>query len=336
MLNAIEDTAEPEPAVCIDMGTTNTRVWLVSGDNVLARAQTQVGVGDTARDGSTARLHAALKDLIAKVCTGAPPPSYVAAAGMITSSLGLAEVAHIEAPAGLEDLVRSVERHSFSDITEYPFYLVPGVRTGPLRTAPDTINNTDVMRGEETLCVGLMGIGLLKGPATLLNLGSHWKAIQIDERRRIQSSVTTLSGELIHAAQTQTILASAVPRERLAAIDDRWVDAGMHEERRSGLSRALFCVRLLEQKSDGSPEQRLSFLAGVFIAGDLDALIARKTLGGEGPVVITGGGALAEAWLHALSRASIGGQVLSESEVERGLLAGLRSVVDKRSSEFGR
>jgi 2-keto-3-deoxy-galactonokinase len=204
-----------------------------------------------------------------------------------------------------------------------------------MRTVLDEISNTDVMRGEETLCVGLMGSGLLKGPTTLLNLGSHWKAIRIDERQRIQSSVTTLSGELIHTAQTQTILASAVPRERLAAVDDCWVDAGMQEGRRSGISRALFCVRLLEQKCDGSPEQRLSFLAGVFIGADLDAFMARRALGGDGLVVITGGGALAQAWLRALSRSSIRAAVLSESEVEHGLLEGLKSIVEK-SSEYGR
>ena len=59
--------------VCIDVGTTNARAWLVSGDEVLARAQTQVGVRDTAREGSATRLRAALKDLIARVCAGAPP-----------------------------------------------------------------------------------------------------------------------------------------------------------------------------------------------------------------------------------------------------------------------
>ena len=333
MRSAIDNSHDPESAVCVDMGTTNTRVWLVSGDDVLARAQAQVGVGDAAREGSSSRLRAALKSLIIEVCSGARDPSYVAAAGMITSSLGLAEVPHIEAPAGLEDLARSIERHAFADITELPVYLVPGVRTGPVRTRLDTVNDTDVMRGEETLCVGLMESGLLKGPTTLLNLGSHWKAIRIDERQRIQSSVTTLSGELLHAAQTQTILASAVPHERLAGIDNHWVDAGMEEQRRSGLARALFCVRLLEQKCDGTPEQRLSFLVGAFVAADLDALIARRTLGGHGLVVITGGGALAEAWRHALSLASIEAAALTESEVERGLLAGLRFVVEKRSSE---
>ena len=38
--------------VCVDMGTTNTRVWLVHGHEVVARAQSNVGVRDTARDGT--------------------------------------------------------------------------------------------------------------------------------------------------------------------------------------------------------------------------------------------------------------------------------------------
>ena len=323
---AIEDTTEASPVLCVDMGTTNTRVWLVSGDTVLGRAQTQVGVGDTARDGSTTRLRATLRDLIDEVSSEAP--SCIVAAGMITSSLGLAEVPHVDAPAGLQDLARSLQCHSFPDISELPIFLVPGVRTGPNRCSPEMIGETDIMRGEETLCVGLIELGLLKGPAVALTLGSHWKAIRIDEHDRIASSVTSMSGELIHAAQTKTILASAVPADRASSIDRRWLDAGMEEQRRSGLPRALFCVRLLEQKSDGTPEQRLSFLIGAFIAADLDGLLKRGTLSGDYRVLITGGSAVAEGWRHALALASIDGDVLTDGQAERGLLVGLRSVIE--------
>ena len=299
---------------------------------MLARAQTQVGVGDTARDRSTARLRVALKNLIDEVSSEAPPPSWLVAAGMITSSLGLAEVPHVDAPAGLQDLARSLQRHSFPDISELPFFLVPGVRTGPNRCQPEMIGEIDVMRGEETLCVGLIALGMLRGPAVVLTLGSHWKAIRIDEQGRIASSVTSMSGELIHAAQTRTILASAVPVDRPTSIDRRWLEAGIEEQRRSGLPRALFCVRLLEQKSDGTPEQRLSFLIGAFIASDLDGLIDKGTVSGDHRVVITGGSAVAEAWRHALSLASINADTLTESHSEQGLLAGLRCVVEAASA----
>jgi 2-dehydro-3-deoxygalactonokinase len=319
--------------VCVDTGTTNTRVWLTQGDQIVARAQTGVGVRDTARDGSSARLRNALRELIARVRAEAinaglaQSPSCVIAAGMITSPLGLAEIPHVRAPAGLSELAASTQRHSFSEITDLPILLIPGVRSGPLRCDPETVGNADVMRGEETLCLGLNALGLFDAQSTLLNLGSHWKVIKLDQEARIASSLTSMTGELIHTAQTQTILASSVPNERPTTIDQTWLEAGMREQRSSGLARALFCVRLLEQGSDSAPEQRLSFLVGAFLASDMDAMISGGWLSSESKVVVSGGGVISEAWRNALAKLSIQAILLSESEVEGALLAGCRSVV---------
>ncbi|MBM3834128.1 MAG: 2-dehydro-3-deoxygalactonokinase [Verrucomicrobia bacterium] len=321
-------------SVCVDMGTTNTRVWLVRGTEVLARAQAGVGVRDTARDGSPTRIRAALRDLILEVrklgrsAGHTAEPSYVAAAGMITSPLGLTEVPHVSAPAGAAELSGATRPHSFPEVSELPFMMAPGVRCGPRTGTLETISQIDVMRGEETLAVGLTAENIVKPPATLLNLGSHWKAIRIDELGRIESSVTSISGELIHATQTQTILASAVPHERPAQIDLQWCEAGINEQRRSGLARALFCVRLLEMNSNSTAEQRLSFLAGVFIAADLDPLIARGMFVAGRSVLIAGGGAIAEAWQHALQAINVPSTRLADSEIERALLAGLRTILE--------
>jgi len=318
--------------ICVDAGTTNTRVWLTCGQRIIARARTGVGVRDTARDGSPARLHQALRDLMAQVIAEArdlgfgKSPACVIAAGMITSPLGLVEVPHVAAPAGVDELAACVERHSFPGITDLPFLLIPGVRSGPWRCDQETVGAVDVMRGEETLCLGLSKLGLLGPQATLLNLGSHWKVIKLDAERRIASSLTSMSGELIHAAQTQTILASSVPQTRPKAIDQAWVEAGMREQRQSGLARALFCVRLLEQRGESSPEQRLAFLVGAFLASDLDALISRGLLRTETGVVIAGGGPVAGAWRNALARASLSAVTLNEAEVEQALLVGSREI----------
>ncbi|HZF40577.1 MAG TPA: 2-dehydro-3-deoxygalactonokinase, partial [Blastocatellia bacterium] len=96
--------------ICVDAGTTNTRVWLTAGDRVIARARAGVGVRDTARDGSSERLRDALRELINKVRddvrdqgfaqSSECAPECVIAAGMITSPLGLAEVPHVSTPAG--------------------------------------------------------------------------------------------------------------------------------------------------------------------------------------------------------------------------------------------
>src|SRR5215207_8720383 len=75
-------------AVYVDTGTTNSRVWLARGAEILVRADSQVGVRDTAKDGSAVRLRAAVHELIERVCAEAvdTKPVCVAAAGMITSS----------------------------------------------------------------------------------------------------------------------------------------------------------------------------------------------------------------------------------------------------------
>ena len=58
----------------------------------------------------------------------------------------------------------------------------------------------------------------------------------------------------------------------------------MSEQRRSGLSRALFCVRQLEQRTESLPEHRLAFLIGALVAADMDALMARGTLANDQPL----------------------------------------------------
>ena len=130
---------------------------------------------------------------------------------MITSSLGLVEIPHLPAPAGLADLSAAIHTCRFPEITHLPILLIPGVRSGPSRCSLETIGSADMIRGEESLCMGLLASGRLKAGSKLLNLGSHWKIISIDDEGRIVASVTSLSGELIHATQTQTILASALP-----------------------------------------------------------------------------------------------------------------------------
>jgi 2-dehydro-3-deoxygalactonokinase len=319
------------------MGTTNTRVWLLRNEEVIANAKATVGVRDSARDGSNTRICQALRGLISDVSKasrskGSEEISFVAGCGMITSSLGLLEVPHVPAPAGLKELASGIVKSNFSEIINVPFLLIPGVRTGDRHADLDQIDTCDFMRGEETLCIGLFSLGLLKPHSILLNLGSHWKAVVMSREGSITSSVTSLSGELIHTVQTQTILFESLPQGPLASLDFRWMEQGMIEQRRSGLARTLFCVRLLHQNTVGDAEQRLSYMAGAFISSDLDSLMARKILTRDRSVTVAGTGALVRAWCHALSLSSIPTIALDHSHLERGLLTGMRRIVELSDS----
>jgi 2-dehydro-3-deoxygalactonokinase len=250
--------------------------------------------------------------------------------GMISSSLGLAEVPHVPAPAGLAEIAAAVRAFKFPDVTAFPVLLVPGVRTGSFQ-GDGNIGEVDIMRGEETICLGLLALGQLRPPATVLNLGSHWKAIRIDSQSRIAASVTSLSGEMIHAVQTETILASAVQQGKPSKIDNDWVEMGMSEQRASGLARALFCVRLLEQARRGTLVRRISFLLGAFIASDLDALLKNQFLSPEHPVVLVGPTPLARAWQHALTTSNIPATISPEPTTEAATITGLHSLATHSS-----
>jgi 2-keto-3-deoxy-galactonokinase len=90
----------------------------------------------------------------------------------------------------------------------------------------------------------------------------------------------------------------------------------------------------LEQGSESSAEQRLSFLIGAFLASDMDAMVSRGLLAPESAVVITGGGLIAEAWRDALAHLSMEVVILDEAEVESAMLRGCRSVFSTLANDF--
>jgi 2-dehydro-3-deoxygalactonokinase len=331
-----EKSNEDLCAIYVDLGTTNTRVWLMRGSAILTRVREPVGVSDTARDGSNIRIRATLKESIEDVLNQTKDtscqPVCVVAAGMIGSPQGLVELPHVSAPAGIRELADGARWFEFPEITDLPVLLVPGVRTGPVAVTPSTLAESDVMRGEETLCLGLNVLGVIAPESLVLSLGSHWKAIRLNAEGQIESSITSLAGELIRAAQTQTVLASSVSGDWPEEFDHEWLTAGTTQQRRSGLSRALFCVRLMGLANQGTAADRFSFLVGAFIADDLDALIAQGILNANAQVAISGNQATARACQTALARLSVRAVVLTAEEIEKGFLAGLGSVLSQAIS----
>jgi 2-dehydro-3-deoxygalactonokinase len=245
---------------------------------------------------------------------------------MITSRQGLVEVPYVDAPAAASDLRGALKRIVLPGFFDIPFALVPGVRTAQRPGGPAGVAGSDVMRGEETLCVGLVQLGRLRPGDSLLNLGSHWKLIQLDAECRIAWSFTSLGGELLHATRRETVLASALPEGSLSAVDAPSFEEGMAELRRSGLPRAFFCLRLIELAGERAAPERLSFALGALVASDLDGWRASGSVP-RGRVLVAGGDRLGGAWSLALRAASCEPIELSRADVESGFLAGLRSLV---------
>lgn len=319
-----------EPLCCIDMGTTTCRVFFVDSNRIRTRVEGEFGVRDVARGQSREDLRAKLEALILEAAQHIQSsglvglPRYALGAGMLTSAQGLLEIPHVPAPATGLDLARHMMRFSPRLARSMELFLVPGVRTGPVSADLETALRSDVMRGEEMLVLGLLAIGRMRPNTTLLNLGSHWKWIWIDSLGSIARSRTALTGELIHVAQSLTLLSSGLPRTRPETLHEKWLELGSREARRSGLTRSLFCVRLLEQARHGTPEERLSFLYGAFLETEFAALVRDESFLGLRSVCITGPSALAEAWKQKLSLMRCEVCIVQEEEREHAYVEGLR------------
>jgi 2-dehydro-3-deoxygalactonokinase len=287
--------------VAVDSGTTSTRVWVLEGGDVKAGSSGRGGARDFVRKRDRDELLGRLRDLADRALATARSSwddvEAIVAFGMITSELGLEEVPHLEAPASFDMLAAAmVERHY--EALPVPVRLVPGVRCGG-----DELEFIDLMRGEETEVAGLLALGEPKPPFLYISTGSHTKFVSVDGERRIDWSLTTLSGELLLALHRETILAELITLDRrptdLAALEE-----GAHFVERAGLSRTLFGARLLNRVRGLSAASCSDYLHGAIAGADLLSLrsTAERRGGLPARVAIGGEGTLRAAYRHLLER----------------------------------
>ena len=267
----------------VDSGTTTTRLRVWRDGRVAWSGSRQAGARDTAIDGHTGKVVAALRSLLDECGTA---PAAIVCSGMITSNLGLYELPHLPAPAGLDDLAAGIRQRAFPEVGPVTLSFVPGVKTPPSGGLEGLVMG-DVLRGEEAEVAGLHPRLALGRDSVYLHVGSHHKAIDVDAAGRILASRTAITGELLAAVTGHTVLrSSVVPLEDLE-LDLEAALAGASAAREHGVGRALFLVRVGEQLA-GEPRDRMTgYLLGALASLDLDLLAAAEP---DTPVVLYGGG----------------------------------------------
>jgi 2-dehydro-3-deoxygalactonokinase len=317
--------------LAVDAGTTNTTVWLMKDERILRQCKQPVGVQQTSIRGNRELLESTLRRTLRSLSQRAPsPPRFVLAAGMLTSSSGLLEVPHISAPAGIDKLAKAVRVKTFTRISALPFFFVPGVRIGRTMCDLSDVVHSDVIRGEETEIVGFLADPHRRFHRTrwlLLHVGSHAKTIEVDARGRIIRSVTTLSGEALHALRTHTILASRLRNLKQLKLHKRFFEAGVRCSERYGVSRALFMTRLLERNPQYDQRKLFSFFLGSLMASDWQAFRSVGLLSpGRLKILLTGQYNLQSAWRFMLTK-HYAVEVVSPQVRAKAFLAGLREIV---------
>ena len=227
----------------IDCGTTNTRIFIVKDEgSVVGRASRKVGVRDTAISGSNAVLKDGIRKTFDEALAGASLSAgdigMVLSSGMITSEIGLIDIPHLWAPAGLKELADNIVEVADPGVVPLPLPIrfIRGIKN---RYNPDTagmrdVGRLDFMRGEETQVAGLLAARRIALPVTVVILSSHTKFIPIDRERRILGSLTTLSGQIFEAVVQQTFIGKSIGEDPSdpapASIDGDIVEQGTHDE----------------------------------------------------------------------------------------------------------
>jgi 2-dehydro-3-deoxygalactonokinase len=297
-------------AIALDGGTTNTRARLVRDGSIIAVARRSVGARDTVLEQPKApadpsppiipvsgkqRLADAIHQVIAEVlrpeaqlvldADTSPPhrPSLIVATGMLSSDVGLVNVPHVTAPAGLHELALAVKTIDLPTIADLPIHFVPGVRT-PVSPCADGWFDADVMRGEECETIGawlsLRQAGQLDPHQSQAFLwpGSHTKLVEVDRVGRITRSHTTLAGEWLQAVSRHTILVASLPESFPDELNREAAEAGSRAVNQHGLGRAAFLVRIAALTGSLDPTERASFWIGAVVADDVAHLAPHPIL----------------------------------------------------------
>lgn len=325
----------------VDMGTTNTRLTLVdTSGQVYDSVKGEFGVKDRAATGSREILIKGLKQLLMKAVENKGMVlnqiERMLCSGMITSEIGLIDIPHCIAPVSADDLAAHAREVSMPEILSAPIIFIPGVKNRVDNPSSDSLSEMDFMRGEETQVFGAIELYEINVPVTFVFLTSHTKLVDVDEKYRITRSFTTLSGQIFNAFRFQTLLASSIPQEDPNSVHGESLFRGVRVGLRDGILRSALMVRFMDTLIQTAPEERFSFLEGIIIASDIQAIknsypFMRKRL------VILGHQPRADAYHVAFKEfldPSLECIYLGEESMDRAAIHGALRIANLRSKTF--
>lgn len=203
-----------------------------------------------------------------------PPEAKVTylSAGMITSNVGLCEIPHVVAPAGINELAAGMVQQVIPEVSDQPIWFVPGIRNNDGAVAPEHVEKMDVMRGEEVETIGAIAALDIRGSALIIQPGSHSKLIKVDADNRIEDFVTTIAGELLDVITQRTILASSLKHLFANEVETQYLLQGARDCAAVGLACSCFSVRILDMFASLCDNQKANYLLGAVLQTDILAI----------------------------------------------------------------
>ncbi|MEM6888774.1 MAG: 2-dehydro-3-deoxygalactonokinase [Pseudomonadota bacterium] len=280
--------------IAVDWGTTNLRVFAMRGPEVLARAQSEEGMGRLNRDGFESALHRLIEPWV----NGGPVP--IVACGMVGSRQGWIEAPYRAVPC--KPLSEALTRAP-SDL--FGVHVISGLS----QTQP-----ADVMRGEETQIAGMLALNpSFDGVLCLPGTHTKWAHLSANE---VVSFRTFMTGELFALLTDYSVLRHSVSSDAWEA-DSFAEGVATTLSRPEALAANLFNLRAAGLLHGTLAAQLRARLSGLLLGAELAA--ARPYWLGQN-LAILGLGAQAKAYRDALASQGVSAV---QVDSERATLAGL-------------
>ena len=242
--------------IALDWGTSSLRAYLLGeGGTVLDHRAERWGIMQLPEGGFEAAFNEVTGAWLAERSA-----LRVIAAGMVGSMQGWLEAPYCAAPAGADELARSMV-----EVAAGPLFIVPGVAQQG--------DPPNVMRGEETQIVGALALHPELAADSLLVLpGTHSKWVRV-RAGLVRGFETYVTGELFAVLLAHSILGrpsrGASPPLQAAAADafERGVIAARESER--GVAPLLFSARALVLAGRLDAAASPDYLSGLLIGDEI-------------------------------------------------------------------
>lgn len=274
----------------IDCGSVSTEVFIVDeNSNILTSAVQKIGVQHVASSGSKEVLKEGIKDALVSAAENlkieVSKIEFAVAFGMITSEIGLKEVPHMMAPAGINELANNVEIVENSHIfpLDIPIIFIRGIKNPYEPNTYADIKKVDLMRGEETQMIGLLKQVKPTLPVNIIQLGFTTKLIHINREGKISGSITALSGQVYEAIKKETFIGKCIKpknenKKTESFFSEEILKAAQNSVNSTGLLRTVMLTRFSEIALSTNWRELKFFLESAIAADDTKILDEAENL----------------------------------------------------------
>ena len=256
-----------------DSGTTNTRGYLLDGEEIVGSDKIPFGSKDIAVAKGKESLAGPLKGLFDQVCVaqGCSQEEIIKiyASGMVTSPYGFLEVDHLLLPVNHQRLHDNMVSFYEGQCFKREIFLIPGIKTLEKVEGLDQLETMNNTRGEEIQAIGIAAHLSKEGESgfygkkyAILFPGSHTHGMLM-RGDTIEDAWSMFAGEMFYSLTHATVLASEVDLESEKPVENDIVIQGLKYLKEYGIARALYLVHTSRIFEVGDNLKRRDLLSGI-------------------------------------------------------------------------